>query len=282
MTGLSCSPTRRDAEDLRLERLPGAREERVVRAGALGQRPAPGRQRRRAGASRGPSPCRVAVRARPTKTEKPSAATGAKACLPTSRCQRATSPRCVRPMLPVPEPADRDAGPRRRRRSSAGRRAGGRRRGTGSAHRPRRQATLRDRRRVAMAPVDRSLLDPGDDDAAHERPLGEEEHDDRHGHRHQRGGLDQRRLGRVQRVVLLDRRPTAAGAPACPPRYSSGRKKSFQAKKKWNRLTAMIAGTDSGRMTERRIRNGLAPSIIAASSRSRGIDMKYWRSRKTL
>ena len=44
----------------------------------------------------------------------------------------------------------------------------------------------------------------------------------------------------------------------------------------------MIAGTDSGRITERRIRNGPAPSIIAASSRSRGIDMKYWRSRKTL
>ena len=35
-------------------------------------------------------------------------------------------------------------------------------------------------------------------------------------------------------------------------------------------------------MTERRIRNGLAPSIMAASSRSRGMDMKYCRSRKTL
>src|SRR4051812_17021492 len=35
-------------------------------------------------------------------------------------------------------------------------------------------------------------------------------------------------------------------------------------------------------MTERRTRNGLAPSIIAASSRSRGIDRKYWRSRNTL
>ena len=46
--------------------------------------------------------------------------------------------------------------------------------------------------------------------------------------------------------------------------------------------TAISAGTDSGRITERRIRNGLAPSIIAASSRSRGIDRKYWRSRKTL
>ena len=44
----------------------------------------------------------------------------------------------------------------------------------------------------------------------------------------------------------------------------------------------MIAGTDSGTMIERRIRNGPAPSIIAASSRSRGIDMKYWRSRNTL
>ena len=32
----------------------------------------------------------------------------------------------------------------------------------------------------------------------------------------------------------------------------------------------------------RRIRNGPAPSIIAASSSSRGIVMKYWRSRNTL
>src|SRR6478752_5234213 len=59
-------------------------------------------------------------------------------------------------------------------------------------------------------------------------------------------------------------------------------KKSFQAKKKWNRLTAVIAAIDCGTITERRIRNGPAPSIIAASSSSRGIDRKYWRSRNTL
>ena len=59
-------------------------------------------------------------------------------------------------------------------------------------------------------------------------------------------------------------------------------KKSFQAKKKWNRLTAVIAATDCGTMIERRMRNGPAPSIIAASSSSRGIDRKYWRSRNTL
>ena len=44
----------------------------------------------------------------------------------------------------------------------------------------------------------------------------------------------------------------------------------------------MIAAIDCGTMIERRIRNGPAPSIIAASSSSRGIVMKYWRSRKTL
>src|SRR4029079_6264461 len=66
------------------------------------------------------------------------------------------------------------------------------------------------------------------------------------------------------------------------PRYSSGMKKSFQAKKKWNRLTAVIAATDCGTMIERRTRNGPAPSIIAASSSSRGIDRKYCRSRNTL
>ncbi len=67
-----------------------------------------------------------------------------------------------------------------------------------------------------------------------------------------------------------------------PDRYSSGRKKSFHEKKKWKRATAVIAGIDSGRITERKIRNGPAPSIVAASSRSRGIDRKYWRNRKTL
>ena len=44
----------------------------------------------------------------------------------------------------------------------------------------------------------------------------------------------------------------------------------------------MIAGIDCGMITDRRMRNGPAPSIIAASSRSRGIVRKYWRNRKTL
>ncbi len=42
--------------------------------------------------------------AAPTNSENPSAATGSKRCCPTSRCQRAASPRNVRPMLPVPRP----------------------------------------------------------------------------------------------------------------------------------------------------------------------------------
>ena len=92
-----------DAERARLERLPRPREQRVVRAAALGQRPAPVGQRRPVAASTGPSPCRRRP-GRPTKSEKPSAATGSNRCRPTSRCQRAKSPRCVRPMLPVPRP----------------------------------------------------------------------------------------------------------------------------------------------------------------------------------
>ena len=40
----------------------------------------------------------------PTNTANPSAATGSNRCCPTSRCQRAASPRNVRPMLPVPRP----------------------------------------------------------------------------------------------------------------------------------------------------------------------------------
>ena len=45
---------------------------------------------------------------------------------------------------------------------------------------------------------------------------------------------------------------------------------------------ATIAGIACGMITERRMRNGPAPSIIAASSSSRGMERKYWRSRKTL
>ena len=41
-------------------------------------------------------------------------------------------------------------------------------------------------------------------------------------------------------------------------------------------------GYACGRITDRRILNGPAPSIMAASSRSRGMLMKNWRSRNTL
>ena len=215
MTGLSCSPTRRDAEDLRLERLPRPREQGVIGAAALGQRPSPRPAAPRAGASdrtvAAPSPP-----GRPTWIEKPSRRPARSACFPTSRCQRATSPRCVRPMLPVPSPpigtpahvavvdhrlVDARVADVRARAAPIGR-------APGDAGIPAGRG----------GPRGRSLLDAGDDDAAHERPLGEEEDDDRDGHRHERGGLDQRRLGRVQRVVLLDRRSTAAGAPACSAR----------------------------------------------------------------
>ena len=102
MTGLSCSPTRRT---------PSASGSNVCQArgkSAWYVPPPSGSVQPQAGSASGRSVDRtVAVPpppGRPTKTEKPSAATGAKACLPTSRCQRAKSPRCVRPMLPVPSP----------------------------------------------------------------------------------------------------------------------------------------------------------------------------------
>ena len=73
---------------------------------------APGRCPRRPA---GPGPSRAAagvVRStvadapRPSSTQraKPSTATGSKRCSPTRRCQRAKSPRWVRPMLPAPIP----------------------------------------------------------------------------------------------------------------------------------------------------------------------------------
>ena len=96
----------RDAEAVGLERLPGPREQRVIRAATHRQIPAPGGQVRRPerGQDDGPAGTVAASPAGPTYREKPSAATGSNRCWPTSRCQRATSPRNVRPMLPVPRP----------------------------------------------------------------------------------------------------------------------------------------------------------------------------------
>ena len=110
------------------------------------------------------------------------------------------------PDAPRAEPADRDAGEfavvdhrdvdaRVADVRRTGRRCRAARRRSGSS------ASRAPRSRRAPA---RSLLDAGDDHAAHERPLRQQEDDDRHDHRHQGRGLDERRLRRVQRVVLLD------------------------------------------------------------------------------
>ena len=77
--------------------------------------------------------------------------------------------------------------------------------------------------------------------------------------------------------------PTEIGhSSSCPTRYTSGARKSFHAKKKWNRQTAVMAGQACGTITESSVRNGPAPSIMAASSISRGMLMKNCRSRNTL
>ena len=49
----------------------------------------------------------------------------------------------------------------------------------------------------------------------------------------------------------------------------------------WKMATATITGQACGRITEVSVLNGPAPSIAAASSISRGIVRKYWRSRNT-
>ena len=61
----------------------------------------------------------------------------------------------------------------------------------------------------------------------------------------------------------------------------SGPKKSFHEYTRWKIATAVITGQACGMITEMRVRNGPAPSIAAASSISRGIVMRYWRSRNT-
>ena len=233
MTGLSCSPTRRTPRTLGLERLPGAREQRVVRAGALGQRPAPAGQR--LGPERRQDRRRAAVAPRPPDEDREPVGRrpGGSACLPTSRCQRAKSPRCVRPMLPAPSPPI-GTPPTGRRRSSASRRAAGRRRGRAApiGRLPGRRAgivrpaaprlgghfstpvTTTPRMNARWARKNTTTGTAIVISAAAWMSVG---------------------CGRRTARCTAGCRPTAAGAPACSPRYSSGRKKSFQAKKKWNR-----------------------------------------------
>ena len=61
----------------------------------------------------------------------------------------------------------------------------------------------------------------------------------------------------------------------------SGPKKSFHEYTRWKIATAITTGQACGRITEMSVRNGPAPSIAAASSISRGIVRRYWRSRNT-
>ena len=60
----------------------------------------------------------------------------------------------------------------------------------------------------------------------------------------------------------------------------TGQKKPFQVPWNWRIATAASAGPASGSITRQNVVKKPAPSIRAASSRSRGIDRKYWRIRK--
>src|SRR5688572_486421 len=90
------------------------------------------------------------------------------------------------------------------------------------------------------------------------------------------------RPGYVLKVVTNWPMPTETGYNcSLPNRYTSGSKYWFHTKKKWKIVTAVIAGMAWGIMIEMRIRSGPAPSIMAASSNSLGMLMKYCRSKKT-
>ena len=55
---------------------------------------------------------------------------------------------------------------------------------------------------------------------------------------------------------------------------------SFHIHRNWKIASEAIAGPPSGRIRRQKIVNSPAPSIRAASIRSRGIPMKKFRSRK--
>ena len=61
----------------------------------------------------------------------------------------------------------------------------------------------------------------------------------------------------------------------------SGQRKSFQAKRKAKRPSVATAGRDSGSRMRKSTPNRVEPSIIAASSSSRGSVRKYWRISST-
>src|SRR2546425_3093929 len=63
-------------------------------------------------------------------------------------------------------------------------------------------------------------------------------------------------------------------------RKISGSMKAFQWKRNEKIATVVIAGRQRGTRISQRTRIELAPSILAASSKSRGIVRKNWRSRK--
>ena len=207
-----------DAEGVRLERLPGPREQRVVRAAAAGS------VQPQAGSASGRSVERtvavaVAVRTRRRRPRTRPPRPARSACRPTSRCQRAKSPRYVRPMLPVPSPPigtpanvavvdhrqvdARMAGsaqgtPMPRRQATPGirsrpSRSVGRTRALGSRHLST-PVTTTPRMNARWARKNTTTGTAIVISAAAWISVG---------------WVD------VQRVVLLDRRSTAAGAPAC-------------------------------------------------------------------
>ena len=64
------------------------------------------------------------------------------------------------------------------------------------------------------------------------------------------------------------------------PKKTAGQKSPFHVPWNCRIATAASAGPASGRMTFQKVWKWPAPSIRAASSRSRGMPRKYWRSRK--
>ena len=213
-----------DAQDVGLERLPGAREERVVGAGTLGQGPAPVGQDVPVAGSTGPlrSPSRVVA---PADEDREA--------VRRDRLERVLADLEmpsgeVAPMRPPdaagPQPADRDAAPRTviDHRGRHLRPAGV---GAGQADRPT-PCDVGDPRGRSVGHG--SLLDAGDDDAAHECPLGEEEDHDRHRDRHDRAGLDQRDSGRRRARRTAGRRASGATGRDCRRRRRGRRKNSFQ------------------------------------------------------
>src|SRR6266545_5980953 len=100
------------------------------------------------------------------------------------------------------------------------------------------------------------------------------------------GGMIDSRLAAIIRFHGVSERLTRLARPMATvnfsslSRYRSGPSRLFQFQRNVNTAQTVSTGVDSGKMIRQKICQEFSPSTRAASSRSLGIVLMYWRIRK--